>query len=457
MTFTTIIPKLNDGRQRFIMPNGKGRYQAMRASRYPISVDHSAKENLLNSDAERIFSKAIEGAESFFYGYCGDFTAKAKSADINLSDYGITVNLDNNDRKIGYVTISDCCRIPFNTGQQSKKLSVRQNGVINYMLIARNLKRWGLTSCSKVIFQDAREMRICSWLVHRLSYEESVTLNETLEVNYLTNPDHWTRGCEASTFPHIPSILRHLKSYSIMSGTGMNAETQFITRVGPPESEDPNKEATGITNYIDYESESGKIVSIPFSSPLPRKIYDKSDMDELRQSNNKFDSVMNHLESVYREELPFFFLSRDCPQEHLEEEVNKTCDSLLCAVNRLVPEMWMGLHCDRPVRSPALTTGRTNHVRDDRNKTWRKIGKGGHLFLADSMICLDYHPQDIVIFDGNMLHGVTEMTGKRLQDLSRFSLVLFSRYNCNMKIPDYGNYNQSFDCIRKSKRLRQTM
>ena len=74
-----------------------------------------------------------------------------------------------------------------------------------------------------------------------------------------------------------------------MSDTGMNAETQLITRVGPPESEDPNKEATGITNYIDYESESGKIVSIPFSSPLPRKIYDKSDMDKLRQSNNEFD------------------------------------------------------------------------------------------------------------------------------------------------------------------------
>lgn len=48
------------------MPNGRGRYKAMRDSRFPISVDDTAIPNLLNSDANEIFTKAIDGAESFF-------------------------------------------------------------------------------------------------------------------------------------------------------------------------------------------------------------------------------------------------------------------------------------------------------------------------------------------------------------------------------------------------------
>ena len=82
------------------------------------------------------------------------------------------------------------------------------------------------------------------------------------------------------------------------------------------------------------------------------------------------------------------------------------------------------------------------------------LKSGGNLYLADSMLSLDYHPQDLVMFDGNILHGVTDLCGTELQKLSRFSIVLFSRHDKDGKIKKYNTYDQSFHSKRKSKRAR---
>ena len=71
------------------------------------------------------------------------------------------------------------------------------------------------------------------------------------------------------------------------------------------------------------------------------------------------------------------------------------------------------------------------------------------MFLADFMFNLEYGPQDFVLFDGNLAHGVTGLRhlkctkAKEREELSRFSMITFSRWRKErMKNP--GNYNGSY-------------
>ena len=447
MTFTTILTK-----QR--LPNGRGRYSQCgdwRIKSYPIETTKETILNFINSDAAQKWADARKACETSFFEYCNGLVSSSKKIDCPLKHYGIKV--ESVIRKIAYVTILDCCRIPNRVGQQSKKLSIRQKGVIQYLIHTRNLDQWNLRDCKIVYFKDQREKLLCTWLLRELKFEESVALNTMLEDDYIQDPSYWCRGCEASIFPEGDPLLHNLKDEVIMQGTGMNDDTQTIISMGPP----GGPKESGKTNYITYRNhETGLIIRIPFGMPVPRKVhYDTSVIDELCATEPIFHEAFNHLKQVYKDHCPEFFTSRGCEPEHLEEELSLTMEKLKVGVNRETTKAKIGIHCDIPVRSPALVVGRTSYVPDPATKSWTKVGKGGNLFLADGMISLDYHPQDIVLFDGNILHGITQMTGPRPQDLSRFSIVMFSRHNCSSKIPHYGNYNDSFEAIRKSKRLRR--
>ena len=67
---------------------------------------------------------------------------------------------------------------------------------------------------------------------------------------------------------------------------------------------------------------------------------------------------------------------------------------------------------------------------------WERAARGGKLVLVDGMFDLEYGPRDVVLIDGNYLHGITSLQGLpgdgqvskrrgRLQ-LNRFSLIIFS-------------------------------
>ena len=65
---------------------------------------------------------------------------------------------------------------------------------------------------------------------------------------------------------------------------------------------------------------------------------------------------------------------------------------------------------------------------------WVPRGAGGRLFIADGLFDISYGPEDVVLLDGNIAHGITCLCdlpggGKRSrQELERFSAIVFSSF-----------------------------
>jgi hypothetical protein len=102
-----------------------------------------------------------------------------------------------------------------------------------------------------------------------------------------------------------------------------------------------------------------------------------------------------------------------------------------------------GIHHDMPCPFPALILGQGSHELVD--GVWQCRAVGGRLFLADGLVDISYGPTDIVLLDGNIPHGITNLrdfkgkgTCARAQ-LERFSAILFSGFKRD-KMKKHGNY-----------------
>ena len=107
------------------------------------------------------------------------------------------------------------------------------------------------------------------------------------------------------------------------------------------------------------------------------------------------------------------------------------------------------LRCGGPARS-----GRDD-VADERNEDgaaiisfrfeWVARGMGGRLFLVDGLFDLSYGPKDVVLLDGNLVHGVTglrDLPGEgqaSRRELERFSAILFSSFKRQGGMMAHGN------------------
>ena len=91
-----------------------------------------------------------------------------------------------------------------------------------------------------------------------------------------------------------------------------------------------------------------------------------------------------------------------------------------------------GPHHDMPCPLPALIVGQGMH--ELVHGEWQCRGKGGRLFIADGLFDISYGPEDIVLLDGNILHGITglrDLPGQGQSsrgELERFSAILFSKF-----------------------------
>ena len=69
--------------------------------------------------------------------------------------------------------------------------------------------------------------------------------------------------------------------------------------------------------------------------------------------------------------------------------------------------------------------------------------------MADGMIRLDYSPRDLILFDGNFAHGVSNIitpsgVGRNIE---RFSIIVFFRWGKEKikKAGDYTGYGKYLD------------
>ena len=97
-----------------------------------------------------------------------------------------------------------------------------------------------------------------------------------------------------------------------------------------------------------------------------------------------------------------------------------------------------------PCPFPALIIGQgTSKLVDG---SWRSCAQGGRLFLADGLVDISYGPTDVVLLDGNIPHGITNLrdlpgqgTASR-PELKRFSAILFSDFKREGHMMKHGNY-----------------
>ena len=71
---------------------------------------------------------------------------------------------------------------------------------------------------------------------------------------------------------------------------------------------------------------------------------------------------------------------------------------------------------------------------------------GGRLFFADGLVDISYGPTDVVLLDGNIPHGITNLRDLPGQgtttrpELRRFSVILFSDFK-REGMKKHGNYD----------------
>ena len=103
-----------------------------------------------------------------------------------------------------------------------------------------------------------------------------------------------------------------------------------------------------------------------------------------------------------------------------------------------------GPHHDMPCPLPALICGQG--MSELRDGEWHRRGVGGRLFLADGLFDLSYGPTDVVLLDGNHLHGITSLRDHKgggqasRRELERFSLILFSSFKREKGMKGHGKY-----------------
>lgn len=170
--------------------------------------------------------------------------------------------------------------------------------------------------------------------------------------------------------------------------------------------------STGKNVTFKYVNREGRVItSRKFNSNLDRYEYPEA---KLRETN--CEPLLELTEKVYEQHLPEWIESRGCPKHQVENEVRQAMSKRkFTGVFIDQSKNKLGVHIDPFSQFPSCVFGHTNHIWDDNRGEWQRICDGGSLFFADGMFRLDYSPNDIILFDGNILHGVTNLKAKGIK------------------------------------------
>ena len=119
----------------------------------------------------------------------------------------------------------------------------------------------------------------------------------------------------------------------------------------------------------------------------------------------------------------------------------------------------MGVHMDPTAPLPALVAGPGLCVPDPLTGELKPTGAGGRLFLADGLVDISYGPRDVVIFDGNIPHGITNLrdlpgAGQASRaELTRFSAIMFADFARERGQKQYGNFSSAWRAEWRNKVL----
>lgn len=236
----------------------------------------------------------------------------------------------------------------------------------------------------------------------------------------------WALGCEAEANTDPQRVLASLKTPE--GAAGLRIVGGFhVSSIGARSGNTDNKLMVTYTNR-----EGKEIVFGTGGCPVDRHRYSSTEVEHIYDRHPAVAALLGELRELYAEHTLPFMRAKGFPAEVIDglDPLSGTeLASIVC--NEHMKRM--GIHHDPLAPLPAGIAGPTGW--ELREEIWRRQHKGGRLFLADGLFCLEYRPRDLVLLDGRFAHGVSslrELGGQESvryrPELRRFSTVLFSRW-----------------------------
>jgi len=126
--------------------------------------------------------------------------------------------------------------------------------------------------------------------------------------------------------------------------------------------------------------------------------------------------------------VPIYLQSRGWANKDILLSLESIAASLLTTTLKVSNYKQIGIHRDLPTPLFAAVCGHTNYI--EKYGDFVRTSNGGDLFLADGMMRLDYSPRDLILFDGNFAHGISNIINPSIigRKIEIFSIIAFSRW-----------------------------
>jgi hypothetical protein len=325
--------------------------------------------------------------------------------------------------------------------------SVEERAVIKMVLSSKKLnslhvcnsKTLGIGNKSFEIRRDHIEGPIVAVVLRDvLTLAESKQLL-TIKKCHCNHSSWWSKGCKADPRPTSERIVTQLSCPRKMKLSGFaSSNVKKILQVGPLRQDGSGR------NIFRYESNKRQIITRTLSTSLFRHKWKKDGLNSLASVASRLDSsssVVDKVADLYCVWSNKYLSSKGFTKEYVEFIKSSTRQSLMLSTLIIADKNPIAVHRDRPTPMPACAFGHSTYEFNEDNNAWEKRWKGGELYLMNGLFRLDYGPRDVVMWDGNLSHGITTVLRDQGSDEpSRFSVLLFSniRRELGMKTP--GSY-----------------
>ena len=247
-------------------------------------------------------------------------------------------------------------------------------------------------------------------LIDVIPFELTQQYEKFLEY-YNSKNTNYTSGCKATVWPayDFGKNVKSIDNVRVVKG-GKNVKVKYINR-------------------------QGRKIEYPFSPNLDRKAFHISKLNGVECQN-----LLQFMEDLYESITEYWVRNNGCPEEEVEEVLEEVKEGLQLCGNKLnQTTSRMGVHSDPSLPFPSGIFGPTTHTLNEEGTKWERQCGGGELLLVDGFIPMRYDPQDVVFIDGNLLHGVTNLSKK---EVNRFSMQIYTDYLRNTnKHGKYGTYD----------------
>ena len=300
----------------------------------------------------------------------------------------------------------------------------------------RNPEAFGLGETSFEVRLDHIDGEIIAIKIkNAFSMEESLQLLQLRECHHQVSVG-WNKGCEADPLPTTKLIRDQIKDEKCMKSSGFRStNVQKVIHLGPT-----TKSGCGC-KYGYLNTTMNRTIYRSISTHIDRHKWAKTGSKSPSNLISKSESlsIVDIAMKLYIDLIPKYLLSRKFDCEDVQDCLSEINDNLQLSMLTVTKAKPIAIHRDPLTPTFALLFGDTTHKLQG-NK-WVDPRLGGTLFFMDGLLELKYSPRDIMIIDGNIAHGVTNVIDSGSKDVTeRFSGIIFCKWR-REKLKRPGKYS----------------